>query len=76
MEPNDPILADIRAGREEHAKEFNFDVRAIGEDLMRRQRESGKKYVLPPAKASPIAVQLPLPVPAPAIGAEPPRQSH
>lgn len=73
MKRNDPILSEIRKFRDEHAKEFNYDVQAIGEDLMRRQRESGKQYVAPPVKGS-DAPHLPLPGDT-AFGTDSTRQS-
>ncbi|MGA2034869.1 MAG: hypothetical protein ABSG68_21675 [Thermoguttaceae bacterium] len=45
MMEDDPIIAEIRKIREEHAKRFNFDVRAMGEDLRRRQFKGGRKVV-------------------------------
>jgi hypothetical protein len=47
----DPIIQEVRAIREQLAAQFGFDVRAIGEDARRRQRESGRKVVsLPPKR--------------------------
>jgi hypothetical protein len=39
------ILEEIYQMREEHAKSFNYDIKAICADLRKRQSESGKKYV-------------------------------
>jgi hypothetical protein len=56
---DDPIVAEIRRIREEHAKKFNYDLHAICEDLRRSERESGRKYVsFPPRRP---AVQPPPP---------------
>ena len=41
----DPIVEEIHRYREEHARRFNYDLRAMGEDLQRRQWESGHKIV-------------------------------
>jgi hypothetical protein len=41
----DPIIDEIHKAREEYAKQFNYDLKAIGEDLRRRQQESGHKVV-------------------------------
>ncbi len=41
----DTIVAEIHRHREEHARRFNYDLRAMGEDLQRRQWESGHKVV-------------------------------
>jgi hypothetical protein len=54
---DDPIVAEIRRIREEHAKKFNFDVHAICEDLRRLERESGRVYVSRPPRRP--AVQPP-----------------
>ena len=48
--PTDPIIAELRAVRDAHAARFNFDVKAIFEDLQARQKASGRKYVRYPAK--------------------------
>ena len=41
---SDPIVDEIRRIREEHAASFNYDLRAIFEDLVERQRLSGLTY--------------------------------
>ena len=41
----DPIVEEIHRFREEYARRFNYDVRAMCEDLQRRQWESGHKIV-------------------------------
>ena len=41
----DEIVEEIHKYREEYAAKFNYDVRAIFEDLKRKQKESGRKYV-------------------------------
>lgn len=53
----DPIVAEVRATREAHAKKFNYDIDAICDDLA-KQREvyekMGFKFVtLPPKKIQP-----------------------
>ncbi|MBE9117273.1 hypothetical protein IQ249_15335 [Lusitaniella coriacea LEGE 07157] len=35
----DPIVAEVRAIREAHARQFNYDLTAIVEDLMQKQRQ-------------------------------------
>ncbi|MGL5098051.1 MAG: hypothetical protein ACRDD1_20895 [Planctomycetia bacterium] len=42
---NDPIVDEVRRIREEHAAEFDYDLRAIFEDVKRRQEESGLTFV-------------------------------
>lgn len=46
----DPIIAELRAVRDEHAAQFNYDVKAIFRDLQARQAASGRKYVSYPAR--------------------------
>jgi hypothetical protein len=41
----DPIVEEIKAGRREYAARFNFDVRAMAEDMRRRQTAEGRKAV-------------------------------
>jgi hypothetical protein len=41
----DPIVEEVRKIRHEHAKRFNFDLRAIVDDLRKQQEHSGRKYV-------------------------------
>jgi hypothetical protein len=51
---DDPIVAEVRIAREAYAAKFNFDLRAMCEDLQRRTDEAaraGKKVVsLPPRR--------------------------
>lgn len=47
---DDPIVAEVRAVRDEHAAKFDYDVKAIFEDLRARQEASGRKYVRYPAR--------------------------
>ncbi|MGI9175196.1 MAG: hypothetical protein ACR2GR_07755 [Rhodothermales bacterium] len=47
---SDPIVEEIHAIRERHARAFNYDVKAIVEDLKRRQKESGREVVSFPPK--------------------------
>ena len=50
----DPINEEIHKYREEHARKFNFDLRAICEDLRAMQRSSHLKVVrLPPNRIGP-----------------------
>jgi len=39
----DPIVEEIRKYRNEHARQFNYDLDKICEDLMRKQEMSGRK---------------------------------
>lgn len=46
----DPILEEIHKYREEYAKSFNYDLKAIFEDLRKKQMKSGRKVVKLPIK--------------------------
>ena len=41
----DLIVEEIRKFRDEYAKRFNYDVRAMLEDLKKEQQASGRKVV-------------------------------
>ena len=41
----DPIVEEVRTIRQKHAKRFNYDLRAIVDDLRKQQEQSGRKYV-------------------------------
>ena len=41
----DPIVDEVRKFREEHAKKFNYNLRAIYEDLIEQERLSGRRFV-------------------------------
>ena len=51
----DPIVAEIRVMRTEHAARFGYDIRAIFADLRARQRASGRTYVRYPARRIPTS---------------------
>ena len=52
--PTDPIIAEIRAFRDEYAARFDYDVAAMFKDLQTRQENSGRVYVsLPPRRIEP-----------------------
>ncbi len=48
----DEIVAEVRAARAAYARRFDYDVRAICQDLKRRQDEGDHKVVRLPAKQS------------------------
>ena len=55
-ELEDPIVAEVRAARDAHAKKFNYDLDAIFEDFVKSRVEHEKmgfKYVTLPAKRIP-----------------------
>lgn len=48
----DPIVAETRALRDEYVRQFNYEVEAIFEDLMKKQAIHPERVVsLPPRKA-------------------------
>lgn len=47
---NDPIIAEIRAIRAEHAARFDYDIKEIFKDIRARQKASGREYVRYPAR--------------------------
>jgi len=47
----DPIVEEVRKIREEHAAQFDYDLKAIYDDLKETERQSGRKIVsLPPKR--------------------------
>lgn len=48
----DPIVEEVRAIRDQYARQFNYDIRAIHRDLQAREHASGATVVrLPPRPA-------------------------
>ena len=47
----DPIIAEVRAVRDEHAARFGYDVKAIFRDIRSMQKASGRVLVRYPARA-------------------------
>ena len=46
----DPIVEEIHKYKEEYAKSFNYDLKALFEDLRKKQIASGRKFVKLPIK--------------------------
>lgn len=42
---DDPIVAEVRKTRAEHAAKFHYDLDAIFLDLKEKEKASGRKYV-------------------------------
>ncbi len=42
MIPPDPIVEEVRRVRDAYAARFNYDLRAMFEDLKKQERESGR----------------------------------
>ena len=52
----DPIVEETRSRREELARRFNHDIKAIGDELRRQREASGQKpYSRPPKRVKPTA---------------------
>ncbi len=43
----DPVLEEIRTRRDEYARQFNYDLRAMYLDLKEKQEQSERKDVVP-----------------------------
>ena len=51
---DDPIVAEVRQTRAEHAARFHYDLEAIYRDLKDREKNSGRTYVrFPPRTCQP-----------------------
>jgi len=46
----DPIVKEIREIRKAHAARFDYDLRAIYQDLKKQEKKSGRKVVSYPAR--------------------------
>ncbi len=58
----DPIVADVRAIRDEHARKFGYDLKRIFEDIQDREATSGRTYLrLPPRLIAPDRNRPPVP---------------
>ena len=47
---DDPIVDEVRAARDQYAKQFNYDLDAICRDLQQKQVQSGRKLVTFPPR--------------------------
>ena len=56
MSTRDEIVDEVRANREAYAAEFNFDLRAIFEDLKKREQAHTERL----AKLRPVRRKLPV----------------
>jgi len=52
---DDPIVEEVRKGRQEHAARFNYDLEAIVRDIRSREGKDGEKVVTLPPKRRPLA---------------------
>jgi hypothetical protein len=55
----DNIVEEVRQVREEYAKQFNYDLKAIFADIKQQQTDSGREFVSLPAKRIPPLTQSP-----------------
>ena len=52
----DPIVEETRSRREEFARRFNHDIKAIGEALRHQRKANGEKpFTRPPKRVKPTA---------------------
>ena len=52
----DPIVEETRGRREELARRFNYDIKAIGDALRRQRKARGKEPITrPPKRVKPTA---------------------
>jgi len=47
---NDPMVEEVRRIREEHAARFGYDLKAIYDDLKKREKQSSREIVTLPPK--------------------------
>lgn len=47
----DPVVEEVRRVRQEYARQFNYDLRAIAADLHRQEQEHSERLVSFPAKS-------------------------
>jgi len=52
----DTIIEELHQFREEHAKKFNYDFKAIFDDLKMQERKSTKKIISSPLKTRNLSV--------------------
>lgn len=55
----DPIIAEVRAVRDEYAARFDYDIGRMFRDLQARQNASGRRYVRYPARRPSIDLNGP-----------------
>jgi hypothetical protein len=59
MRDPDPILEEIWKARDEHARRFNYDLKAICADLRKIEKQSGRRVVVRKPKRSSTAAKRP-----------------
>lgn len=43
---NDEIVEEVRRERDQYAKQFDYDVRRLSDDLRKRESASGRRYIV------------------------------
>ena len=59
----DPIVAEVKKARQEHAKEFGYNLKAIYDDLKSTELLGGRKVVSIPSKQAQKKASHPSPFP-------------
>ena len=54
----DPIISEVRAARDKHAAQFDYDLKAIFRDIKEKQRTSSRKYVRFPSRPAVASTSL------------------
>ena len=49
-QPTDPVISEVRAVRDAHAAQFDYDVAAIFRNIREMQEASGREFVRSPAR--------------------------
>lgn len=57
----DPVVEEVRAIRDEYARQFDYDIEAICRDLMAREGHCGHEVVSLPPKRVHSTLELPDP---------------
>ncbi len=57
----DPIVEEVRALRDDYAKQFDYDIDAIYRDIKKQEAKSKRKFVsLSPKRIDPIEQKYPV----------------
>ena len=58
VQPNDPLVDEVRAARQKHAAQFSYDLNEIFRDIQAQQQSSGRKFVRYPARPATVIAAL------------------
>lgn len=53
----DPLVEEVRKIRQAHAARFNFDLKAIYNDLKQQEKDSGRTFVSFPARRNRLVLE-------------------